>query len=159
MTRKDIFLVVLVAALGGMYVGYFTDWFRPKVMRIEHSARPLREAWTGDGKRVDPTGKQVNNVTFALHKDYRLTSVRVVPAAEAQTNKAAHTLWHLISKAGSPPVNGFAYGQPIPGMTSSVPGFVTEPLEPGVQYRLLVEAGPVKGTNDFSIPERAAARR
>jgi hypothetical protein len=37
MTKKEMFLVVLVAVLGVAYVVYFTDLFRSKVMRIEHS--------------------------------------------------------------------------------------------------------------------------
>jgi hypothetical protein len=151
-TKKEIFLVALVVVLGGLYVVCFTGWFRPKMIRIEHSARPLREAWTGGGQRVDPTGKQANNVTFTLHKDYRLTSVRVVPAAEFETNHLAHSLWYLVCKAGSPPVHAIGYGVPIPGMTAFFPGTEAEPLEPGVLYRLIVEARhSARGEHDFAI--------
>lgn len=156
-SKKEIFLAMLVAVLGGLYVCYFTDWFRQRVIKIEHTARPLREAWTGGGQRVDPTGKQLNNVSFSLHQNYRLTSVRVFRLAE--TSNEAPPLWHLVSKAGSSPVNTVAYGMAVPGMTSSIPGMVAGLLEPGFEYRLVVEARSAQGTNDFSIPARSAAVR
>ncbi len=159
MSKKEIVLVLFVAILGGLYVINFTDWFKTKFIRIEHTVRSLREAWAGNGRRADPTGKQVNNVTFALHKDYRLTSVQVVPLAEARTNKYVHPLWHLVSKPGSPPVNALSYGMPVAGMTPSVANAEAEALEPGVEYRLLVEAGSLRGTNDFNIPANSTARR
>ena len=157
-SRKEIILIVLVVVLGGVYVWGFTDWFRTKFIRVEHTVRSLREAWTSGGQRVDPAGKMLNDVTFSLHKDYRLTSVRVVPLAEFRTNRYPHAVWHLVCKAGAPPVNGFAYGTPIPGMTLAAPNTEAQPLEPGVEYRLLVEAGSIKGTNDFSLPVRSASR-
>ena len=43
--------------------------------------------------------------------------LQVVPLAEFKTNRYAHPLWHLVSKSGSPRVNGFAYGTAIEGMT------------------------------------------
>jgi len=158
-SKKEIFLALLVLVLVGLYAFYFTDWFKGKYIRVEHSARPLREAW-GNGQRVDPTGKQVNNVTFSLLKDYQLTSVQVVPLVEFQTNNHARPLWQLVSKTGSRPVNGFAYGAPIAGMAPvSVLNAEAQPLEPGVEYRLLVEASSIKGTNDFNIPISAASRQ
>ena len=154
LSKKEIFLVVVVVIFGGLYVWCCTDWFRTRVIHIEHTARPLREAWTGNGQRVDPTGKQVNNVSFSLHQDYRLTSVRVF--ASAKTN--APPLWHLVSKNGSAPVNTIAYGMDIPGMASALPGTAAEPLEPGVDYRLVVEARSAKGTDVFSVPGQTAGR-
>ena len=156
-SKKEITLISLVVVMAGMYVIFFTDWFRPKFIRIEYTVRSLRDAWGPNG-RVDPTGKQVNNVSFSLHKDYSLTSVQVVSLAEARTNKFPHALWSLTSKSGSALVNAIAYGTPIEGMTTSAISAEAEPLEPGVEYRLLVEAKSLKGTNDFTIPTRAASR-
>src|SRR5690242_7309493 len=96
-SKKEIALVVMVILTAGLYVWYFTDWFRPKFIRIEYTVRSLREAWGGKG-RVDPTGTQVNNVSFSLHKDYRLTSVQVFSLEESKTNKYPHALWSLTSK-------------------------------------------------------------
>lgn len=157
-SKKEIILVVAVLLLGGWYVYAFTDWFRPKFIRVEYTVRPLREAWSGNGKRADTSGKNANNVTFALHKDYRLTSVRVVSRSDFETNKYAHPLWSLASSSGSAPVNSISYGMPIDGMTPSPLNPEAEPLQAGVEYRLLIEAHSLRGTNDFNIPMRSASR-
>jgi hypothetical protein len=151
MNKKEYILIGLVALLAGLYIVFFSDWLKPKFIRIEHTLRASREAWTGNGRRAEPAGKGAGSVTFALHKDYQLTSVQVFAAAEIRTNKFAHPLWHLISKAGSAPADGFAYGFPIQGMLPAVPRAEPDPLEAGVEYRLLVEAGSLKGTNDFTL--------
>ena len=157
MSRKEWILITLVVVLVGLYAVFFTGWFRPKVMRIEHSARSLREAWSGS-RRVDPTGKQaLGNVTFALHRNYKITSVKLVPLADYQTNKYAHALWELTAKSGSQPVDGFAYGMTIPGMSAVSQVLEPEPLEPGVEYRLIVVAGSVRGEHDFKL-DGATAR-
>jgi hypothetical protein len=100
LSRKEIFLVVLVVALGGWYVIFFSDWFKPRFIRIEHTVRSSREGWAGSN-RVEVASKWAGSVTFTLHKPYKLTSVRVVPLAEIETNKYAHPVWHLVSKEGS----------------------------------------------------------
>ena len=46
-------------------------------------------------------------------------------------------------------VSDFTYGCSIGGMQPAVPGAAPDPLEPGVTYRLLVEAGPLKLQDDF----------
>ena len=151
MTKKNIFLLSVVVVLTGLYVVYFTDWFRPKFIRIEHSVRSL----PAPGSRA----RSINNVTFSLHKDYRLTSLKVVPAAEFQTNAYVRPLWNLVSEKGSSPVNGFAYGFPVPGMTPAVANADPDPLQPGVEYRLLLEARSTKGEHDFTIPLSTISRR
>lgn len=157
-SKKEIVLVVFVFILGGVYVCCFTDWFKAKYIRVESTVRSSREAWA-NGRRFDFGDKAGGDVTFSLQGDYRLTSVRVIPLAELKTNGYAHPLWHLVSKSGSPRIGGFAYGYAIEGMTPAVATAEPEPLEPGVEYRLLVEAGSLKGTNDFNIPARSASRR
>jgi hypothetical protein len=156
-SRKEIVLIVLVMMMTGLYGYYFTDWLRPKCIRIESSVRSLREAWGPNG-RVDPAGKQLANVSFSLHKNYRLTFVQVVPLAEARTNRDVHPLWSLASKSGSAMVNAISYGTPIEGMSPPVAFAEVEPLEPGVEYRLLLQAGSIKGTNDFVVPKQRASR-
>jgi hypothetical protein len=106
-----------------------------------------------------PRGGQINNVTFSLHKDYKLTSVKVVPVADYQTNQFSSPLWHLVSKKGSQPVGGFAYGFPVPGMAPAVADAVPEPLRMGVEYRLLVEARSIKGEHNFSVAPPTISRR
>jgi len=157
LSRKEIFLVVLVLLLGGLYVVFFSDWFKPRFIRIEHTVSS-REGWAGSN-RVAAVSEGAGNITFALHKPYKLTAVRVVPLAEIQTNKYAHPVWHLVSKEGSVPADGFAYGFTVQGMSSAIAGVEPEPLKPGVEYRLLVEAGSLKGTNDFKVERMLSSRR
>jgi len=159
MSRKEYILVGFVMLLVGVYVVFFTNWFKPKVMRIEHSTRSLREAWSG-GQRVDPTGKQeLGNVTFTLHRRYKLTSVKVVPLGEFLTNKYVPATWELVSKSGSDPIDGFAYGMSIPGMVAARELLAPEPLQPGLEYRLMVEAGGLKAEHDFKASGAPMARR
>ena len=154
MTKKNIFLISIVVVLAGIYVVFFSGWFGPKFIRVEHTVRSIREAARGGA-----VSRQVNNVTFSLHKNYRLTSVKVVPSAEYQTSEYAPPLWYLVSQKGSQPVDGFAYGFPIPGMTPAIASAEPDPLQPGVEYRLVLETKSVKGEHDFSIPTPTALRR
>jgi hypothetical protein len=158
MTKRDIYLVALVAMLGGWYIFHFTNWFRHKYIPIEHTVRVVPapgRAYGVPGKNPD---KDQVNVIFSFREYFRLTSVRVVSISELRTNrKDAHALWALVARKGSSPVNGLSYGNLVPGMKSALSGAEAEPLEPGVEYRLLVEAGSVRGTNDFSVPASSAA--
>jgi hypothetical protein len=153
MSRKEWVLVALVLVLGGLYVVYFSGWLGPRVIRVEYSVRSAREAWGTGGRRVNPAGKaELGGVSFALHRNYKLTSVKVLPAADAKTERYAHPLWHLVARKGSQPVDSLAYGLPVAGMTNASAGVGPEPLETGVEYRLLVEAGSWKGARDFVVP-------
>jgi hypothetical protein len=157
MTKKSLFLISLAIVLAGLYVVFFSGWLGPKFIRIEHTVRSLRDAWAG-GQRVDPTGKQVNNVMFSLHNDYKLTMVKVVSAEEFSTNRFAHPLWHLVSEKGSRPVNSVSYGFPVPGMKPAVVEAEAQPLKPGIKYKLLVESRSIKGEHDFEIIQTGARR-
>jgi hypothetical protein len=153
MSRKEWALVALVLVLGGLWVVFFSGWFRPKIIRIEYSVRSAREAWGPGGRRVPAPGKEgLGDVSFTLHRNYKLTSVEVALAADIKTNKYAHALWHLVAEHGSQPVDSLAYGLPVTGMTADPAGVEPESLVPGGAYRLLVEAGSWKGERDFEIP-------
>src|SRR6478736_1170121 len=159
MSRKEWVLIALVLVLGGLWVVFFSGWFGPKVIRIEHSVRAAHETARPGGRRVDPSGKPaLGYISFSLHRNYRLTSVQVVAVRELQTNQHPPALWFLAAKNGSQPVDSLAYGLPVAGMTPCFPNAEPDPLESGVNYRLLVEAGSWKGSRDFVIPHAAASR-
>jgi hypothetical protein len=158
MSRKEFYLVGFVVPLGVLYAIFFSGWFAPKFIRVEHTVRASREAWAGNGQRAQVTAPQGGNVTFSFDQRYRLTSIRVLSVAEAKTNRHAHPLWHLVSKEGSQPADGFAYGFPVPGMAPAVKGAEPDALKPGVEYRLIVEAGSRSGTNDFRLDRAMTAR-
>jgi hypothetical protein len=159
MNAKQWFLIGVVVVLGSLYMAFFTDWFRSRPIRIEHAVRPLRDAWRGDGTRVDATANPANSVSFSLHEDYRLVSVKVVCLSEFLTNRFAHPLWHLVAEDGSPPVRSIAYGRTLPGMAPPVKGAQADALQPGVEYRLLIESRKQKGEHDFTVDAVRAARR
>ncbi|MCX8107834.1 MAG: hypothetical protein N3G20_03425, partial [Verrucomicrobiae bacterium] len=77
--------------------------------------------------------------------------VKVIPVDAMKTNKNPRPVWHLVSKSGSPPLKGLAYGQPIRGMKSVLDKVGAEPLQPGITYRLLIRAGRARGELDFRV--------
>ncbi len=158
LSKKEVFLGALFAVLAGFYVVFFSGWLKPKIILVEHSIRASREGWAGSNRVASATSGPAN-VTFALHKPYKLTSVKVVRLADLQADKNAHPVWHLASESGSKPADGFAYGFAVEGMKPFVAGTEPEPLEPGVEYQLQVEAGSLKGTNDFKVEGNLNSRR
>ena len=79
-------------------------------------------------------------INFGMSGDFKLTSVKVVPLAELETNKFAHPVWELVSDSNSVPTRAFTYGHRIKGMHPAVKGATADPLTPNTTYRLLVEA-------------------
>ncbi len=142
MNKKNFILIAIVLVLAGVYVVYFTSWFRPKTIQISHTSRPARPARSGPA---------ASRLVFSLEDYYKLTEVKVVPLAEWQTDHGAPPVWHLVSDSNSVPVNVFAYGQRIRGMKPAVSGERPQPLETNVAYRLFVTAGAIKGQHDFEI--------
>jgi hypothetical protein len=143
MNKKNFILIAVVLALAGVYVVCFTDWFKPKTIQISHTARP--------GRFRNRPGAATNAppLTFGLGGDYKLTEIKVVPLAALQTNPLAQPVWHLVSDSNSVPTSYFTYGQGIRGMKPEVPGVRPQPLQPNVTYRLLLQAGSLKGQHDF----------
>jgi len=140
MTRRTWFLVTLAVLLGSVYAYYLTDWINTPRIQIIKSERPVQ--YRRSSQRILP-------VTFTFDGRYALTAVRVVPVAALATNKHPVPLWHLTTKSNSPPLKGFIYGQPIRGLKPVSDQTRAQPLEPGVTYRLYVEAGRARGETDF----------
>lgn len=86
------------------------------------------------------------NVTFSLDDYYALTSIHVedVPADGSKPT----IMWHL--KGKSQPVKAFIYGKDVEGMAPIAKGVAAEPLIAGVPYRLIIQAGRRRGTNEFT---------
>ena len=98
-----------------------------------------------DWGQIDPAPGGVANVTFSLDGSYSLTSLRVqdVPA----DGSPPKILWQLAGK--SLPLSFLLYGRDPQGMKPGTPDAKAEPLSAGVPYRLIVEAGRRRGTNNF----------
>jgi len=156
MTKKEITLVVFTVILAGVYLCCFTDWLKEKHINIEHTVRPNVVV---PGRRGNPVNPSPYVISFSLGREYKLTSVMVVPAAEFHANPQVHPLWHLVGDAKSAPTRFVVYGMPIAGMKPLVTGTEAEPLTPGVEYRLLVAAGRTRGEHAFKIAGTAGSRQ
>ena len=91
----------------------------------------------------------INPIVFGFDRTLKLTSLKVIPVSDIETNKYPHPIWHLVSDSNSVPTKELFYGAPIKGMRPAVRGAAADPLEPGVKYRLLIEAGPASAKHDF----------
>ena len=149
MTKNMIFLSVLAVILAAMYVFYFTDWFLRETIQIIPTIRPGRPS----SIPREPGTAPVCPVSFAFDGKYRLTAVKVVVAEDLKTNKFPNPLWHMISEKGSSPLKFLLYGQPIRDMKPAVPRARPQPLQPDVQYELMIEAGKIKGQTNFYARE------
>jgi len=136
MSKNNWLLLVALLGLSVVYVHYFTDWFRPKVIQIYHVSRssPFRHQRQGDQVETVP-------VTFGLNARSQLTELQVVPLDAWQTNHNALPIWHLIGDPKSEKIKSFYYGQDIPGMKPAVAGTHAAALEPNVTYHLSLRAG------------------
>lgn len=147
MTKKNWMLAGLAIVLAAVYVVYFTDWFRPKTMQIYHTIRVLPARNTVRGKPVPATPQ----LLFGLSRQFALTEITVFPLSALATNHNPMPVWHVVSESNSIPLKSFAYGQNIRGLKPFVAGIKPQPLESNVVYRMIVEAGVVKGQHDFEL--------
>lgn len=148
MTRKPWILIGLAVVLGGVSLYLNRDWFAGEIIQIHHRSRPAR---TVTVRRNRPVPKaETDPIFFAFDRKLKLTSLKVIPLSEIQTNKYPHPILHLVSSSNSVPIEEWSYPAPIRGMHPAVKGAVPDPLEPGVAYRLILEAGKDKAEHDFT---------
>jgi len=147
MTRKIWLWLALAVLLGGFSLYLNKDWFARDHIQIYHRSRPTRAAWLRRKSAADDS--LVNPIIFGFDRKVKLTSVEVIPLSDIQTNKYPHPIWHLVSESNSVPTKDFTYGARIAGMHPAVKEATPDPLEPGVTYRLIVEAGAFKGEHEF----------
>ena len=105
--------------------------------------------------RPSMTKAEFSPVAFGFTKAVRPTQIKVVEAESAKTNKYPRTLWHLVA-AGEEPrsVKGFFYGDDadlqkyglLPKTTNAVP----EPLEPGVEYLIMIQTDSADSQTNFT---------
>ena len=150
--NRQITLVLFTLLLGGVYVYFFTDLFKPKhAIQIYAQVRPMLANMRHSGRNSDLPKSEMPPVTFTLDDEYSLTEIKVVPADEYKTNKYAHPVWHMITDSSSSPTKGLIYGSKVKGMKPSIPRGRAIPLEADTGYLLLIEAGKSKGEVNFKI--------
>jgi hypothetical protein len=146
MNKKQTWLFAALVVVATVYVCFFTNWFKPKTIKIfDTSRQTMRRVRRNRGNGDLPY------VLFGLEGRFKLTEVKVVPLASFQTNSDTPPVWHLVSDSNSPPVQQFVYGQRIRGMKPAFSGAEPEDLQTNVMYRLIVSAGRIKGQHDFEI--------
>ena len=139
-------MLVVLLGLAGVYVFYFTDWFKPKLIHISHTSRAFRSRFANPAVRPAATP-----ITFGVEPECRPTEIKVVPLAAWQTNANTLPVWHLVASTNAAPVKMFFYGQRVRGLKPAIAGTRAEPLETNVVYRLFLTAGSAKGQHDFEI--------
>lgn len=141
MNPRTKFYIGVAVLLGVLYAVFWTDWFSSPPIRI--GSRNFA------GRRGG-----VDRIVFYLDREYRLTSLRVLTDATADSDPKASTVWQLTAATNSAPVTDFGYGERIKGMKVPIGGDDSKPLKPGVRYRLVVAAGKKIGTFGFSLPAK-----
>jgi len=142
-------LIALAVVLGGISLYLNKDWFAGDIIQIEHRSRPARGMIFRRAKRPAAPAAATDPVFFAFDRKLKLTSLKVIPVSEIETNKYPHPIWHLVAASNSVPIAELTYGTYVRGMRPAVAGAVADPLEPGVKYRLLIETKMGKAEHDF----------
>ena len=141
--HKTAVLLVCLAALIAVHLAFFSDGKKDRKIHILLAVYPAG---------ILP-GTSAETMVFSLDKPYPLTSVKVVPAEEARTNKFAHPLWHLVAPDGAQPIKSFRYGMDLPGMQPEVATATPEPLDADTSYSLEIESKQgLKGELTFQPP-------
>ena len=157
MTKKHVLLILVTVAIAGVWLYVNRDWFA--TARIQIHTRLVPTALMRFQRRTKqgaaPSPAAATPILFEWDRKLKLTSVKVVPLADLETNKYAHETWNLVSDSNSVPTRGFIYGSAVPGMRPATKGLDPEPLVPGEKYRLLLQAGSFKAEHDFLAEERA----
>lgn len=147
MKKKSLFLIGLLVVLAGIYVVYFTDWWKPKHIHIASTVRANLLARQQPRNDAEPP----YTISFSLGQEYGVTAIEVVPAADYAQDPKTHRLWHLTAEAAPAPVKGFIYGANLPGLNPYVAGTTPYPLAPNVEYKIIVHAGRLQGEHNFTI--------
>jgi hypothetical protein len=143
MAKKPWLPIALLVVIGGLFIYLNRDWFQRRPIQISH--RLYRFAGRFGGADTP------SPVMFEFDRRLKLTSIKVVGLADAQTNKYPQPLWHMVTSSNSVPTKGFVYGLDVLGMRSAVNDASAEPLDPHQTYRLLIEAGSLKAEHDFTL--------
>lgn len=135
MSKKTAILIfiALVLAAGSLYL--WLDSMPPSKIQIAY--------------RIIPAGG-TRAVVFYLDPAYPMTRIKVMTAADAQTNAHPHALWELVPDNKPVTKTEFIYGEAIPGMKPLITGSKAESLDANTKYFLLVSfAKNVRGECTF----------
>src|SRR5580658_498742 len=119
MNKRTAYLVGAVLVLAAAYnLAFFFDWHKRSDIRI----------FCEKSRRAILSRNDSPDLIFHFVKPYPLTSIEVVEAEDARTNKYPHALWHLLAADQPVPTDSFTYGAAIAGMKPEIPTAIPEPL-------------------------------
>lgn len=155
---KKILIVAAVLLVGVIYYYLYGDSFKQPDIQIQVSMRPkIGPRMRGPkGANVKP-GEDMT--IFILNREYKLTSVEVIPLSDIATNKYPHPVWREISTSNSIPTSTFMYGTKIRGMHPEVKDAIADPLLPDTGYRIVIKSVSSKGQHDFKTPPEEAPQQ
>ena len=113
MTSKQWTLIALAVVLGGFSLYLNKDWFAGDNIQIHHRSRPARAVFIA--ATDPPPAAAVDPIFFAFDRKLKLTSLKVIPVSEIETNKYPHPIWELVSDSNSVPIAEWSYGCAYPG--------------------------------------------
>ena len=144
MTKKNLLLILFALGLATVYAVWFSDWFRPKKVKIFHTNRNLHAN--------SMHGNALPSLIFGVRPQIRFTELKVVPLAEFETNKSAVAVWHLDFgfqlRAGAIILLWRAHPRDAAGHQRRP---VLKPSIANVTYRMFITAGSAKGQHDFEL--------
>lgn len=138
MQRKEYAWIIILLALAGIYIHFFTDWFAKKQLVVTPSRRPALGA-----------NATVESIVFTLNGEYQLKNLKVLELEDGKFNPHGHLIWHLVSDSNSAPTQIIVYGHHIHGMKQAPDNTAPEPLQPDIGYRIVVSANHLTGFADF----------
>jgi hypothetical protein len=97
MTTKNWMLVALTVMLGGLSLYLNRDWFARDNIQLMHRSRPARGAF---GRR-GTDNPLINPLSFWFDRKVGLTSLKVIPVFDLETNKYPQPIWYLLSDSNS----------------------------------------------------------
>jgi hypothetical protein len=148
MTSKQWMLIALAVALGGMSLYLNKDWFAGELIQIHHRSHPARGGFFRRNKRVLPrrTPTPFSLPSTESSSSRRSKSSPSVRSRPTSTRTPSGIWFHDQFR----PHRGLRIRYAMsPACGRRVQGATPDPLEPGVNYRLLIEAGGRKAQHDF----------
>ena len=143
MNTKNWFLVGFVTLLALAYVVFYTNVFKRQSIGIFHTVRVAQLKNVSAGSNP--------SLVFGLSGRFKLTEIKLIAPGLPEITGQSLPLWHLVTSSNSVPIKSFFYGEHIRGLKPAVPGSSPEPLATNVPYRLIVNAGKIRGEHDFIL--------
>lgn len=162
MNKRAIILVILAILLGGWWVYAYSGLFASPAIEMIYQLQPPRNR--NANAKVFP-------VSFGLNREVMPTTIRVWEVDPGTGDVIEPPVWNMVynpeahekarvraeaeltqnpnARPRSLATRAFVYGRRIPGLKRADPEIRPQPLQPGVTYRLRLEAEEGDAEIDF----------